>query len=1000
MSGDAEQGIPAVEADKHNDSEASCAKIWSVYISEAEKYDKALVESWRGDMDGMLIFAGLFSASLTAFIIESYKTLTPDSGDTTAVLLARISKQLAASASGETFQIPAPAVFVVPVTSVVCNILWFISLGLSLACALIATLVEQWARDFVQKAEMRPSPVIRARIFSYLYYGLKRFNMHVVVDLVPLLLHMSLILFFAGLVAFLLPINRTVMAVAAALLGILAAVYCTLTILPLVYFDCPYRTPFSTVLWRIRQLGLATSSRLAEMRQGWRQEPPRNIRDYTMVEVMISRATQPSAERDQRALCWTMKSLTDDAELQPFIEGIPDVLWGPNGRKYKHDHLIRGLLQDPEVRLGDRILDLMRHSDSGLLPPDVEFRHKVSCVKALWSICILAERGTPLNFPMHALSRQIAEWISSGDPSDELRGYLVAAQAVLNWCILCSFDSLIQGFKEGLEKCLSDKAAGRVFTFGVLRIGLDRMLEDSRAFSISHVWNHYLHSENDSLIDEGFVEQLAESIPTPLCEATPWFEKLRAFLHDSQNFWDDARHTILHTLLLQSLLGPDEGSTIHELGPTLQMLRNQLTLPSASRMKTYLDLVEMTKKNPWRRYNADVFAVIMPFLFPMVTVSRPPIDLDTINTMISFFAAHPSFGFHPTFPEKLDETISLAHLWGAITQYLTAGCPRSNNAETTLEVICHLYYHSGMRFVTDGEIWSNDTYPHSLWFNESILSALHALPVCSPLPSVLALVKSHMLLALMYDIWSRLAGPEGSRALAAKALVQRIIAPIGLATPSDWKAYTYSLSHPLFSETRLSSAATGPCADFDFDFDFEACDDDAEKKTQFIKLHSEVTQRFIDAWAALTAEFIEACCSPILPYWATQTLVEIADHNVFRAHAIFRNRFASSVHALMKARTLSSAHTKIWEYFVLDSHILEQNCATARSFMICADDVKYDTSAILTIKNALEEYADSIRGSATPLLETRVEKLVNDLEALLPPTGATSNASEALRDAC
>ncbi|KAJ7188998.1 hypothetical protein C8R46DRAFT_866076, partial [Mycena filopes] len=98
-------------------------KIWTVYISEAEKYDKALVESWRGNMDGMLIFAGLFSASLTAFIIESYKTLTPDSGDTTAALLKQISEQLAASASGATFEVPTPTAFVAPVSSVVCNIL-------------------------------------------------------------------------------------------------------------------------------------------------------------------------------------------------------------------------------------------------------------------------------------------------------------------------------------------------------------------------------------------------------------------------------------------------------------------------------------------------------------------------------------------------------------------------------------------------------------------------------------------------------------------------------------------------------------------------------------------------------------------------------------------------------------------------------------------------------------------------------------------------------------
>jgi hypothetical protein len=27
-----------------------------VYVSEADKYDKALVESWKSDMDGLLIF--------------------------------------------------------------------------------------------------------------------------------------------------------------------------------------------------------------------------------------------------------------------------------------------------------------------------------------------------------------------------------------------------------------------------------------------------------------------------------------------------------------------------------------------------------------------------------------------------------------------------------------------------------------------------------------------------------------------------------------------------------------------------------------------------------------------------------------------------------------------------------------------------------------------------------------------------------------------------------
>ncbi|KAJ6628285.1 hypothetical protein B0H10DRAFT_1778403 [Mycena sp. CBHHK59/15] len=180
--------------------------MWGVYVGEAENYDKALIESWRCDMEGILIFAGLFSASLTAFIIESYKTLRPDQGETTIILLTQISRQLAAGANSSFVEFPSPSKFAPSTASLACNTLWFLSLGLSLSSALIATLVEQWSRNFVQKTDMRPTPIIRARIFSYLYYGLQQFNMHAVVDLIPLMLHISLFFFFSGLVLFLQPI--------------------------------------------------------------------------------------------------------------------------------------------------------------------------------------------------------------------------------------------------------------------------------------------------------------------------------------------------------------------------------------------------------------------------------------------------------------------------------------------------------------------------------------------------------------------------------------------------------------------------------------------------------------------------------------------------------------------------------------------------------------------------------------------------------------------------
>ncbi|KAJ7164106.1 hypothetical protein C8R46DRAFT_1278095, partial [Mycena filopes] len=363
------------------------AKLWAVYVSEAEKYDKALVATWRSDMDGMLIFAGLFSASLTAFIIESYKTLNADSGDITVVLLAQISQQLAATINGSSIMIPQPEVFVPTKASLVCNTLWFISLGLSLSCALIATLLEQWARDFLHRADMRSSPVIRARVFSYLYYGMKRFNMHAVVELIPLLLHASLAFFFAGLVAFLLPINKIICIFASVILALILLVYAALTILPLFYTDCPYRTPLSGSFWKLRAWSQSIINYYAHTPST--QLPSAPLMSNS--ETIFQSAREDPGQRDSRALIWTLKSLADDDELEPFLEAIPDVLWGPHGRRRIYDDHIQALVAHPQLDFTTRIDRLLRSTHSGLMSKETSNRRQITCLRAIWAICSLTE---------------------------------------------------------------------------------------------------------------------------------------------------------------------------------------------------------------------------------------------------------------------------------------------------------------------------------------------------------------------------------------------------------------------------------------------------------------------------------------------------------------------------------------------------------------------------------------------------------------------------------
>ncbi|KIM89800.1 hypothetical protein PILCRDRAFT_60389, partial [Piloderma croceum F 1598] len=121
---------------------------WSVYVREAENYDLQMVEGWKDDMEGTLIFVtGLFSATVTAFIIESYQNIQPDPGDFTVAALTYISLQLAASNQSDTLPPFQAGPFAAPNHAVRSTGFFFLSQAFSLGCALAAILVKQWAQN-------------------------------------------------------------------------------------------------------------------------------------------------------------------------------------------------------------------------------------------------------------------------------------------------------------------------------------------------------------------------------------------------------------------------------------------------------------------------------------------------------------------------------------------------------------------------------------------------------------------------------------------------------------------------------------------------------------------------------------------------------------------------------------------------------------------------------------------------------------------------------------
>ncbi|EIN07365.1 hypothetical protein PUNSTDRAFT_26629, partial [Punctularia strigosozonata HHB-11173 SS5] len=128
---------------------------WSLCLKAMQDHDRRLVAGWNNEIDTMLIFAGLFSAVLTAFLLESMDQLEPDTDQLTVQLLAQISSQLQnLSLRSDVPDATTPAMnplsadFHAAPSAIRINILWFTSLVFSLSTALFASIVRQWLREF------------------------------------------------------------------------------------------------------------------------------------------------------------------------------------------------------------------------------------------------------------------------------------------------------------------------------------------------------------------------------------------------------------------------------------------------------------------------------------------------------------------------------------------------------------------------------------------------------------------------------------------------------------------------------------------------------------------------------------------------------------------------------------------------------------------------------------------------------------------------------------
>jgi hypothetical protein len=246
------------------------------------------------------------------------------------------------------------------------NTLWFLSLLMSLSCALWATSLHQWARQYLRRSQpARCHPEKRARMRAFYAEGVDSMHIPWAVEGLPTLLHLSLFLFFGGVAIFLFDVDREVFYYVVWWIGLFCLVYGMITVLPLIRQDSPYNSPLSTPAWYLYVTMTYVTVKILSFviifcafiwyffcfccccahdydtrMKVWMLTPIKKLgKRYRrrMLGSVEKAAEEAVSERlsniDVRILDWTITTLGDDDSLKNFFETIPGFF---NSKLMKH----------------------------------------------------------------------------------------------------------------------------------------------------------------------------------------------------------------------------------------------------------------------------------------------------------------------------------------------------------------------------------------------------------------------------------------------------------------------------------------------------------------------------------------------------------------------------------------------------------------------------------------------------------------------------------------
>ncbi len=246
------------------------------------------------------------------------------------------------------------------------------------------TLLQQWARQYTEMSQSPGSPRKRARAHQFFSSGVD--NLLLVTDAVPTLLHLSVLLFFAGLLILLRDINHTLFNVVVAWVVLPVTSYLYITILPFIRPTSPHYTPLSSLAWQFVNFELKFLTkllpRISSLHYLAKHRPTRlSSRLQEKAEKVISRH---SPKVDIRILESLFDTLSEDGAKEKLFEVIPGFFNSQMvDERFIKDHLSSNFITNFRRSIS-QFLEQTVSSDT--VPELVKSRRLLTCLNATHTV--------------------------------------------------------------------------------------------------------------------------------------------------------------------------------------------------------------------------------------------------------------------------------------------------------------------------------------------------------------------------------------------------------------------------------------------------------------------------------------------------------------------------------------------------------------------------------------------------------------------------------------